>query len=59
MNLRDVAVITGASKEFHFASFEKDVENRVIERRIGSVAVQFPIAIEQIDFDRAVQDGPI
>jgi hypothetical protein len=58
LNLGNVAVRNGASKEFHSASFEKDVENRVIERRIGSMAVQFPIAIEQIDFDRAMQDGP-
>ena len=56
MNLGNVAVSTGASKEFHSASFEKDVENGVIERWIGSMAVQFPIAIEQIDFNRTAQD---
>jgi hypothetical protein len=58
LNLRNVAVSTGTSKEFHSASFEKDVENGVIEGWIGSMAVQFPIAIEQIDFDRTVQHRP-
>ena len=58
LDLGNIAVITGPGKEFHSASFKKDVENRVIERWIGSVAVQLPIAIEQIDFNRAVQDGP-
>ena len=58
LNLGNVAVAIGASKEFHSASFEKDVENRVVERRIDGMAVQFPIAIQQIDFDRTMLYGP-
>jgi hypothetical protein len=57
-DLGNIAVTTGSGKEFHSTSFEKDVENRVIECRIGSMAVQFPVAIEQIDFNRTVQNGP-
>jgi hypothetical protein len=39
--------------------FEKNMQNGVVERWVGSMAVQFPITIEQIDFDGAVQDRTI
>src|SRR5437016_1537499 len=59
LDLGHVSMSAGASKKFDTASFEKNVQNGVIECRVGRMAMQFPIAIEQIDFDSAARGGAI
>src|SRR5437016_8341072 len=48
-----------SGKKFDATSFEKDVQNGVIECWVGSMAMQLPVAIEQIDFDGTAQGRAI
>src|SRR5207244_5606407 len=59
LNLRHVPISAGAGKKFDATSFEKNMQNGVIECWVGSMAMQFPVAIEQIDFDGAAHRGAI
>src|SRR5207302_1848027 len=42
-------------KKIAITFFDEHVQNGLIERGIGRVAVQLPVAINQIDLDRAAQ----
>jgi hypothetical protein len=59
LDLGHVPMSAGAGKKFDTTSFEKNVQRGVIECWVGCMAVQFPVAIEQIDFDGAAQGGAI
>ena len=53
LDLRHVPVRFRAREKFAIALVDENVEHGFFERRIRRVAMQFPIAIDQIDFDAA------
>src|SRR2546423_1159071 len=59
LDLGHIPMSGGAGKKFDTTSFDKDVQNGVIECWVGCMAMQFPVAIEQIDFDGAAQGRAI
>ena len=52
-HLRHIPVRFRPRKKFTLALIDEHVKHGFIERGIGRVAMQFPIAIDQIDLDRA------
>ena len=59
LDLGHIAIGTGAREEFRAAAFEKEVQNRFIERRISGVPVQFPIPVGEIELDSAAHNRAI
>src|SRR6476646_12165108 len=55
LDLGHVPISAGAGKKFDATSFGKNVQGGVIECWVGCMAMQFPVAIEQIDFDSAAR----
>src|SRR5947209_9206843 len=59
LDLGHVPMSAGAGKKFDATSFEKNMQSGVIECWVGCMAMQFPVAIEQIDFNGAAQGGAV
>src|SRR5207245_10601798 len=52
-DLLNIAIRARPREKFAIALFDEDVKNRFFESWVRRVAMQFPIAIDQIDFDAA------
>src|SRR5260370_1714234 len=52
-NLRHIAIRSCAREKFAVALLDENVQHRLFKRRIRRVAVRFPVAIDEINFDTA------
>jgi hypothetical protein len=59
LNLRNIAMRTGAREKLRAAVLGEKVEDDTIEGRVDAVPVQFPVPINQINLDRASDDRSI
>src|SRR5438270_12948805 len=59
LNLRNIAMRTGAREKFRAALLGKNMEDSTIKGGCEAVAVQFPVPINQINLDRASDDRSI
>src|SRR5438270_11113347 len=59
MNLRNIAMRTGAREKLRAALLGKNVEDSTVKGRCDAVPVQFPVPINQINLDRASDDRSI
>src|SRR5438477_6304147 len=59
LNLWNVAMRTGAREELRAAALGEKVKDGTIKSGVDTVAVQFPVPINQINLDRAANDGSI
>src|SRR5436190_21345742 len=53
LNLRNIAMRTGAREKLRAARLSKNVEDSTVKGRCDAVPVQFPVSINQINLDRA------
>ena len=59
LNLRNIAMRTGAREKLRAARLSKNVEDSTIKGRCDAMPVQFPVPINQINLDCASDDRSI